>query len=169
MPTPASARKCRSRPPLSSPGGQPQTKPMALSVFSANLLLSLPCRLPFVGPPVAQPISVRHRKSLASSAAAREAGLDPVQVLSALSPARRSMVGSLNSSPTEAMAGLLVALAEVRGVPCAIWVVIAEQEVFRFLVACDGRLKLLHFFVNTRCGVEGLSRPSPTKKGHQQV
>lgn len=54
------------------------------------------------------------QQSLACSLAAREAGLDPAQVLGALAPARRSMVGSLRSSPVETMAGLMVALSEVR-------------------------------------------------------
>lgn len=53
-------------------------------------------------------------QSLACSPAAREAGLEPGRVLSALAPARRSMVGSLRRLPVATMAGLMVALAEVR-------------------------------------------------------
>ncbi|CAM9214804.1 unnamed protein product [Scytosiphon promiscuus] len=58
-------------------------------------------------------VVLRAFQSLASSAAAREAGLDAAQVLGALSPARRSMAGSLHSSTVEMMAGLLVALADM--------------------------------------------------------
>lgn len=53
-------------------------------------------------------------QSLACGPAAREAGLAPGRVLSALAPARRSMVGSLRRLPVATMAGLMVALAEVR-------------------------------------------------------
>lgn len=69
------------------------------------------CQRHFLPPP--SPPS-HTTQSLASSPAARDAGLDPVQVLGALTPARRSMVGTLHSSTVETMAGLLVALAEVR-------------------------------------------------------
>lgn len=59
-------------------------------------------------------LRLRPAQALASSSAAREAGLNPGQVLGALAPARRSMVGSLHTLPMDTMAGLLVALAEVR-------------------------------------------------------
>ncbi|CAM9363341.1 unnamed protein product, partial [Ectocarpus sp. 6 AP-2014] len=58
-------------------------------------------------------VVLRTFQSLACSTAAREAGLDAGQVLAALSPARRSMVGSLHGSPVETFAGLLVSLAEM--------------------------------------------------------
>ncbi|CAM9958687.1 unnamed protein product [Ectocarpus sp. 13 AM-2016] len=58
-------------------------------------------------------VVLRAFQSLACSPAAREAGLDAGQVLAALSPARRSMVGSLHGSPVKTFAGLLVSLAEM--------------------------------------------------------
>lgn len=60
-------------------------------------------------------VAKRKNQLLASSPAAREAGLGPGKVLGALAPARRSMVGSARRSPAEIIAGLVVALAEVSG------------------------------------------------------
>lgn len=71
-------------------------------------------------------VVLRAFQALASSAAAREAGLNPGQVLGALAPARRSMVGSLHTLPMETMAGLLVALAEMFKVPVGTLALLAE-------------------------------------------